>query len=39
MRTGFGLPFVCTLYMQLILEGIVARIKQPSFCKSSKYRH
>jgi hypothetical protein len=28
MRTGFGLPFVCTLYMQLILEGIVARVQR-----------
>lgn len=28
MRTGHGLPFVCTLYMQLILEGIVARVQR-----------
>ncbi|MFM1846712.1 MAG: hypothetical protein RL417_186 [Pseudomonadota bacterium] len=28
MRTGVGLPFVCTLYMKLILEGILARVQR-----------
>lgn len=28
MRTGFGLPFVCPLYIQRILEGIVARVQR-----------
>jgi len=28
MRTGYGLPFVTTLYMQLILQGIVARVQR-----------
>ena len=28
MRTGYGLPFVATLYMELILQGIVARVQR-----------
>ena len=28
MRTRVGLPFVCTKYMNLIIEGIVARVQR-----------
>ena len=28
MRTRRGLPFVCTFYMQLILEGVLARVQR-----------
>lgn len=28
MRTQFGLPFVCSFYMELIMEGIMARVQR-----------